>query len=456
MNESLTTPGTLLMGKYRIEKVLGQGAMGVVVAATHLGFGTRVAMKFMLPARGSSTERRERFLQEARIAARLTSAHAGKVLDVGTMEDTGTPYLVMEYLEGRDLDAVLDEGGVLPFTEAVGYILQVCEAVAEAHRAGIVHRDLKPANLFLTRFADGSPCVKVLDFGVSKLTEAGINLTHATAVLGSPLYMSPEQMEASKDVDGRSDVWALGVVLFQLVAGLTPFHAEGIQQVCTRVFCGEPSPLSTFRIGAPPGFEAVLLRCFEKHREQRWQNVAELAAALVPFAPLRFIVHAERAAAILGLNYAPAKATDLLPVSPLASLSPRSQPEAPDTVSPWAPALSEVRGTVESAAKMDSAPRSANSKRSPLAALGLGVGALVLLVGGAAIARAVVKAAPAPVLAETATLTTAASVPSSPPTEAPSASTPQVAPQRSASPPHSAPARPKASAGPPKKDVLDR
>ena len=138
--------------------------------------------------------------------------------------------------------------------------------MAEAHRAGIVHRDLKPANLFLTRFADGSPCVKVLDFGVSKLTEPGVNLTHETAVLGSPLYMSPEQMEASKDVDARSDVWALGVVLYQLVANPTPFHGEGIQQVCTRVFFSEPTPLSTFRIGAPPGFEAVLLRCFEKHR----------------------------------------------------------------------------------------------------------------------------------------------------------------------------------------------
>jgi serine/threonine-protein kinase len=465
MNESLTTPGTLLMGKYRIEKVLGQGAMGVVVAATHLGFGTQVAMKFMLPARGSDAERHERFLQEARIAARLTSAHAGKVLDVGRMEGSGTPYLVMEYLQGRDLDALLEEDGVLPFSEAVGYILQVCEAIAEAHRAGIVHRDLKPANLFLSRFADGSPCVKVLDFGVSKLTEPGVNLTHETAVLGSPLYMSPEQMEASKDVDGRSDVWALGIVLFQLVAGITPFHGEGIQQVCARVFFGEPAPLSTFRIGAPPGFEAVLLRCFEKHREQRWQNVAELAAALVPFAPLRFIVHAERAAAILGLNYAPAKATDLLPVSPVASLAPRLSPEAPELASPWAPALSEARGTLESAAKPDAAPLRDSSQRRLLTRLGLGVSALVLLVGGAAVAWAVVKSAPAPALAETATTATDAPQPSSQATVAPSSpaaaasSLPDApsasAPQRPASPPH-LPAHPKASAGPPKKDVLDR
>ncbi|MEP7120503.1 MAG: protein kinase [Byssovorax sp.] len=465
MNENLTTPGTLLMGKYRIEKVLGQGAMGVVVAATHLGFGTRVAMKFMLPGKGTSPERQQRFLQEARIAARLTSAHAGKVLDVGTMEGTGTPYLVMEYLEGKDLDALLDEGGVLPFAEAVGYILQVCEAVAEAHRAGIVHRDLKPANLFLTRFADGSPCIKVLDFGVSKLTEAGVNLTHATAVLGSPLYMSPEQMEASKDVDGRSDVWALGIVLFQLVAGLTPFHGEGIQQVCARVFFGEPAPLSTFRIGAPQGFEAVLLRCFEKHREQRWQSVAELAAALVPFAPLRFIVHAERAAAILGVDYAPPQATDLLPVSPLASLSPRSPPETPDTSSPWAPASSEVPGTLESAATPAPAPRRSGSTRRPLAALGLGAAGLLLLVGGGAIARAVVAAPPAPLVAETATLAPSASLPALEPTVTPTAapsaavgapSASVVVPRAPSSSPRPVSPRPKTSAVPPKKDVLDR
>jgi eukaryotic-like serine/threonine-protein kinase len=469
MDESLTTPGTLLMGKYRVERVLGQGAMGVVVAATHLGFGRQVAMKFMLPGKGTSPERHERFLREARIAAQLTSAHAAKVLDVGTMEGTGTPYLVMELLDGQDLDAVLDqsERGVLPFAEAVSYVLQVIEAVAEAHRAGIVHRDLKPANLFLARFADGSPCVKVLDFGVSKLIEPGVHLTQDTAVLGSPLYMSPEQMQASRDVDARSDVWALGIVLYQLVAGITPFHGEGIQQVCSRVFFAEPTPLCTFRAGAPAGFEAVLLRCFEKRREQRWQNVAELAAALVPFAPARAIVHAERAAAILGVNDKPAHATYLLP------------PEAPTTASPWAPARSEaVRGTLDTAAKPDSAPQRSSSRRRPLVALGLGVVALVLAIAGVALSRARAKAAPTPALSDTSTLGPTAPVPSSQPTAAPSspassavpdpapatsaaasakvvASPPRVPTQPLTSPVHvSAPA--KATAAPPKKNVLDR
>lgn len=452
MNESLTTPGTLLMGKYRIEKVLGQGAMGVVVAATHLGFGTRVAMKFMLPGKGTSPERHERFLQEARIAARLTSAHAGKVLDVGTMDVSGTatPYLVMEYLEGKDLDAVLDEGGVLPFSLAVGYILQVCEAVAEAHRAGIVHRDLKPANLFLTRFADGSPCVKVLDFGVSKLIEPGANLTHETAVLGSPLYMSPEQMEASKDVDARSDVWALGIVLYQLVANLTPFHGEGIQQVCTRVFFSEPTPLATFRAGAPPGFEAVLLRCFEKHREQRFQNVAELAAALVPFAPARAVVHAERAAGILGLNIKPAHETFLLP----REVPVPEAPAAPPTVSRWAPAVSEV-------ALPDAAPRAVPSRRKPLVALGIGGVVLVVSIAGVALSRATTRPAqPSPALPA---ITEPEPEPEPEPTTSAAPSPmatiatppPEIAPRPSASA-IQPPARPKAPTATPKKDVLDR
>jgi eukaryotic-like serine/threonine-protein kinase len=447
MNDTLTTPGALLMGKYRVEKVLGQGAMGIVVAATHLGFGTQVAMKFMLPGKSTSVDRRQRFLQEARIAARLTSAHAGRVLDVGTMdlEGTETPYLVMEYLEGKDLDAVLEERGVLPFAEAVGYVLQVCEAVAEAHRAGIVHRDLKPANLFLTRFADGSPCVKVLDFGVSKLIEPGANLTQATAVLGSPLYMSPEQMEASKDVDARSDVWALGIVLYQLVANLTPFHGEAIQQVCTRVFFSEPTPLATFRAGAPPGFEAVLFRCFEKRREQRFQNVAELAAALVPFAPARAVVHAERAAGILGLNVKPAHETFLLPqIAPVA-------PEATAAVSRWAPALTDT-------APAGAAPPQASSRRRPLVALGIGGAVLVVAISGVALSLATAK--PTPVLPSPAPSATSATAEPAPVTSAaPSAIVatppPHVTPPPSASALH-APARPRASAAPPKKDVLDR
>ncbi len=369
MIESLTTPGTLLMGKYRVEKVLGRGAMGVVVAATNVGLRRLVALKFMLPGKGPNPERDARFLREARIAAQLTSQHVARVLDVGTMADSGTPYLVMEHLDGQDLDAVLAERGRLPIAEAISYVLQVCEAVAEAHKAGIIHRDLKPANLFLAKLADGSPCIKVLDFGVSKLTDSDAALTEEAAILGSPLYMSPEQMEASRSVDARSDVWALGIVLYQLVADLTPFHGDTIQQVCARIYQGEPTPLSTLRPDAPAGLEAVLLRCYEKDRERRWQNVAEFAAALVPFGLARAIVHAERAAAILGLNDGRPRLTELLPPALAVAALPRGL------------AVSEgVGGTLGTVAKLGEASQSSGSGRRPLLAVGAGL--VVLALGG--------------------------------------------------------------------------
>jgi eukaryotic-like serine/threonine-protein kinase len=467
MIDSLITPGALLMGKYRVEKVLGQGAMGVVVAATNVALRQRVALKFMLPGREPNPERDARFLREAQIAAQLTSQHIARVLDVGTMADSGTPYLVMEHLDGQDLDAVLAKRGQLPIPEAVSYVLQVCEAVAEAHNAGIVHRDLKPANLFLTRLADGSPCVKVLDFGVSKLTEPGAALTQEAVALGSPLYMSPEQMESSRGVDARSDVWALGIVLYQLVADKTPFHADGIQQVCVRVFQGKPTPLSTFRDDAPTGFEAALLRCFEKDREQRWQNVAEFAAALVPFGPARAIVHAERAAAILGLNDGPQRLTDLLPPAPV------------DVAPARALAASEgASGTLETVAKLLVASPPSGLRSRPILALGLGLAALTLgaLASlGLALSRGRAPATPEPapsaILTPAPSVSAAVSQPSSTPppaastvlepaTSAAPSATAVAAPPKGRAPYVAPPLHPtapvKVNPVPPKKSVLDR
>jgi serine/threonine-protein kinase len=206
------------------------------------------------------------------------------VLDVGTTE-SGAPYMIMEYLAGRDLAAELAARGPLPIAEAVGYVLQACEGMADAHRAGVVHRDLKPANLFLTRDRDGKKIVKVLDFGVSKITGASLALTHEMAVIGSPYYMSPEQIDASRDVDARTDVWALGVTLYELVAGKTPFHADELTALSVRIWLRPPTPLATHRTDAPPGFEAVLAKCFEEDREERLPSVAALAAELVPFGP---------------------------------------------------------------------------------------------------------------------------------------------------------------------------
>jgi serine/threonine-protein kinase len=397
MIETFTTPGTVLLGKYRIVKELGKGAMGVVVAAIHLGFDRQVAIKFMLGGTAKDPERDARFLQEARIAARLTSQHVGKVLDVGMLDDGSTRYLVMEYLDGQDLDAVVKSRGRLPFIDAVSYVLQVCEAVAEAHKAGIVHRDLKPANLFLVKAADGSPCVKVLDFGVSKVSDGGVGLTQDRGVLGSPLYMSPEQMNASREVDARSDVWALGIVLYQLVADKTPFHGDSIQQVCARVFQGEPTPLSVFRTDAPAGFEAVLLRCFEKDRDRRWQDVAELAAALVPFGPARAVVHAERAAAILGYDYRAAHATDVLPAGLLVASAPREA--APSRAGAVVAGGSSVATLATS-----SGGSGAGATRGRGVVIGLGVAVLALFVSlGVALSRGGPKTAPEVAVVATAT-----------------------------------------------------
>jgi serine/threonine-protein kinase len=278
------TVGEILAGKYRVESVLGTGGMGAVVAVTHLELGERRAIKLMLPNGLEETESLSRFMREARAASRLKSEHVARVHDVGKLDD-GSPYMVMEYLEGSDLRAVVKERGRLPVFEVVDYALQACEALAEAHTMGIVHRDLKPGNLFLTTGPDGTACVKVLDFGVSKVIGASeLEMTKTQAVLGSPSYMSPEQMRCARDVDARTDVWALGVICYRLITGELPFRGENITELVTKVLQTSPEPPSKLVPDVPPELDAVLLRCFERELEQRYANVGELAAALMPFA----------------------------------------------------------------------------------------------------------------------------------------------------------------------------
>jgi serine/threonine protein kinase len=277
------TPGQILAGKYRIERVLGQGGMGVVLAALHLQLEERVAIKLMLTEAASNAEAVGRFVREARAAARLESAHVAKVSDVGTLED-GRPYMVMEYLDGQDLSQVLQSTGPLLVQDAVDYLLQASEAIAEAHSIGIIHRDLKPSNLFLTRRRDRSLHVKVLDFGISKLVSTSSQsenaMTRTSTMMGSPLYMSPEQMTSVKDVDGRSDIWALGVILFEFVTGSPPFMGDTLPQVCAMVLQRADPPASSLRAGLPPELDAIIHRCLAKNPDDRFQNVAELAIAL--------------------------------------------------------------------------------------------------------------------------------------------------------------------------------
>jgi serine/threonine-protein kinase len=229
-----------------------------------------------------------RFVREARAAAKIKNEHVARVTDVGQQEN-GAPYMVMEYLEGSDLSRVLLERGPLPFEQAVDFILQACEALAEAHSIGIVHRDLKPANLFCVEKPDGGVSIKVLDFGISKVvsSESTDSMTRTSATLGSPLYMSPEQMQRAKGVDARTDLWALGIILFELLTGKPAFDGVTLTELVFKIATEAPRPLRELRPDAPEGLERVITRCLEKSREARFQTVAELANALRDFASIR-------------------------------------------------------------------------------------------------------------------------------------------------------------------------
>jgi serine/threonine-protein kinase len=299
-------PGTVVDGKYRVEKTLGEGGMGLVVAAVHLGLEQEVAIKFLLPEAMRNKVAVERFLREAKVAAKVRSEHVARVHDVGTLEEGGIPYIVMERLEGLDLGKLIGRDGALPIDEACEITLQACEALAEVHAAGIVHRDLKPSNLFVTRKVDGSPSVKLLDFGISKLTTLGAEepgldpaLTQTATIMGSPSYMSPEQLKSTKEVDQRADVWSLGAVLYEAITGKPAFRGESLPQVCAMIASEDPALPSTRRDGIPIELERTVLRCLEKDPEAR-ATLVELARTLARYAPDRARASLERIEATTG------------------------------------------------------------------------------------------------------------------------------------------------------------
>jgi serine/threonine-protein kinase len=292
--------GDTLAGKYRVERVLGRGGMGYVVAARHITLDQQVAIKILMPELCENEDAVARFLREARASVRIQSEHIARVLDVGTLDD-GAPYMVMEFLEGRDLAHELEDRHRLPISEAVDFILQACEALAEAHALGIVHRDLKPANLFRTRRADGSAFIKVLDFGISKAIvpdAKAVSLTSTQGLIGSPFYMSPEQVRKPKTVDTRSDIWSLGVIIHELLSGAPPFLSDTPLSILAAVVT-DPAPLvRAMRDDVPEGLQQVILKCLEKEPARRYADISELAYALKPYAPLAAAAAVARISAI--------------------------------------------------------------------------------------------------------------------------------------------------------------
>ena len=275
----LPNVGDVLAGKYAVEAVLGVGGMAAVVAARHLELDERVALKILLPKFRKNEEIVKRFRREARASVKIKSDHVARVFDVGTLDD-GAPCLVMEYLEGQDLETLLSDQGPVAAETAVGFVLEACEALAEAHGLGIVHRDLKPANLFLSLGPDGRPIVKVLDFGISKVRGM---LTRKQSSFGTPHYMSPEQLQNTENVDGRADIWAIGAILHELISGKPPFDSEDLTELQSLIRSAAPRKLRADVPNAQEGLELVIFRCLEKDKDKRFDNVADLARALVPF-----------------------------------------------------------------------------------------------------------------------------------------------------------------------------
>ncbi len=291
--------GDVLAGKYRVDRVLGVGGMGIVVQATHTVLNDRVALKFLLPELLENEATAARFLREAQATVRIKSPHVARVTDVGKLEN-GAPYMVMEFLEGRDLGRVLEDGP-LDVETAILHLLQACEAVAAAHASGVIHRDIKPANLFLTQGPDQRPVVKVLDFGISKIANRdGVgSLTQTHTAMGSPLYMSPEQMRSAKSVDARTDVWSLGIVLYEMLTGTLPFMADTMPQLCALILETEAPSLKDAVPGLPEGLDEAVRKAIARNMDDRYQDIAEFALAVGPFAGPAGIESARRVARIL-------------------------------------------------------------------------------------------------------------------------------------------------------------
>ena len=334
-------PGDTVASKYRIEAAAGEGGMAIVYAAHHLVLDQRVAVKVLTGDGAGDEVSTERFVREAQAAARLQSEHAVRVMDAGVLP-SGQPYLVMEFLEGCDLAELIALSGPMEVPEFSDYMLQALEGIAHAHAAGIVHRDLKPSNLFLTLRPDGSNTIKVLDFGISKSTVdgRGLDVTKLTgqAVLGSPAYMSPEQIRSASSVDARSDVWSLGAAMYELLTGVMPFQGDGVGEMLAAILEAEPVAVHVVRPQVPVGLSDAVMRCLRRNRDDRWPDVAGLARALAPFATRASAALPARIAATLthAARLRPPTPLGAFPVTSLAALGAAADIDAAATPAPSA------------------------------------------------------------------------------------------------------------------------
>jgi serine/threonine-protein kinase len=393
--------GELVGGKYRVLRSLGEGGMGLVVAAEHVHLSEPVAIKVLKRDALVRPEMVARFVREARTTMKIKSEHVVRVFDVD-MLGGAVPYIVMELLVGRDLSTLVAEDGPLDVRDAIDWVLQACEAIAEAHALGVVHRDIKPANLFLTKRADGSASIKVLDFGVSKVAWANddiggdtkpssdpkiavraaapvsASLTSTNATLGSPRYMSPEQLRSARDVDTRADVWALGATLFELLSGRPPFVGDTTEELIARIAEDATPSIRRFRPNVPAALDAVIARALAKDPDERFADIAALASALAPFGSPDAARSATRAHATLGhpivhrratarIVAGGVAATALVAAAWLATHATRSTPRAP-VVASATPIITLARAAAPSVSASEAPviepPRASSSRRA--------------------------------------------------------------------------------------------
>ncbi|WP_437281484.1 protein kinase [Sorangium sp. So ce375] len=282
--------GQVINNKYRLVRLIGDGGMGSVYEARHEVLGTTVALKFLHPELSRRSGLVQRFLQEARVSAQIQSAHVVRVSDVDQTA-SGLAFIVMEYLEGKTLQTLYEElyraGVRLGYPDALEYAMQMLEGVEAAHRAGVVHRDLKPDNVIITKTAKGEPLIKLLDFGIAKLKVTGEldrGLTRPGVIMGTPEYMAPEQAYSADSVDARADIFSLGVIIFEMLAGRRPVGGDEPQQIAGAYLSGQISRLSDLAPELAPGLCAAVHRAMAASPPDRFATTAEFRSALEPFA----------------------------------------------------------------------------------------------------------------------------------------------------------------------------